>query len=342
MSSDFHLSTAPQVDRPVCILGLGLIGGCLLRDLSSVGWEVFGWNRSESTVRAAKRSGFDVTADLIEVLQRAEEEGALIVLGVPVPGIPAILDAIAEHAPSVGFTDVTSVKKEVHDLVEEHGLTERFVGGHPMAGTANSGWGASMKGLFRGAVWVVTYDNAVENGQGEHAQLWLDTWKRVVLMAEAVGASAVPTVARRHDAAVARISHLPHVLAEVLAVTGDIGGPLSLTLAAGSFRDATRVAGTEPELVRAMCENNRDALVTALDEALELLNQARADIAAPDSDIRRLADEGHASRLRFEARAGRRAGDAPQRPIIRVQPGARKWVDQLRSAESMGAQIGIF
>ncbi|RAV32823.1 prephenate dehydrogenase [Corynebacterium heidelbergense] len=336
-----RLSSLPGESFPVCIIGLGLIGGSLMRDLAAAGWPVFGWNRSAHTVKVANRSGFDVSGDLDATLRRAEAEKALVVLGVPMPALPRMLEAIAQHAPSVGFTDVTSVKAEVHELVEQHGLTDRFVGGHPMAGTANSGWDATMSGLFDGAVWVITYDNAKNRGQ-RGARLWLDTWRRTVQMAEAVGAAVVPTVARRHDSAVARISHLPHVLAEALAVTGDMGGPLSLTLAATSFRDGTRVAGTEPELVRAMCENNREALVKALDEALALLQKAREDIASPGQDLHRLATEGHAARMRFEARAGRKVKDAPRRPIIRVQPGAPGWTDQLSSAESMGAQIGIF
>lgn len=323
--------------RPICILGLGLIGGSLIRDLAKAGREAYGWNRSEKTVRSAQRDGFDVSGDVVATLQRAETDDALVVLGVPVPALPDLLEAIAEHAPSVGFTDVTSVKAEVHSLVEEHGLTERFVGGHPMAGTANSGWSVTMEGLFRGAVWVVTYDNAA--GAGKR---WVDTWSRVVNMAELVGADVVPSLSRRHDGAVARISHLPHVLAEALAVAGDAGGPLSLTLAASSFRDGTRVAGTAPDLVRAMCENNREALLKALDETMVVLGEARDALADDTGDLTRLTADGHAARSRFEARAGRTKGDQANRPIIRVRPGGPGWVEQLESAESMGAQISIF
>lgn len=331
--------------RPVCILGLGLIGGSLMRDLRSAGHTAFGWNRGEATVTAAAADGFDVSGDLESTLRRAEAEDALVVLGVPMPALDPLLRALKQHAPSVGFTDVTSVKVEVHELVEQHGLSNRFVGSHPMAGTAHSGWDATLDGLFQEAVWVVTYDNAVELRSADDSattnsikKRWLDTWVRVVRMAQAVGADVVPTVARRHDRAVARISHLPHVLAEALAVAGDAGGPLALTLAAGSFRDGTRVAGTAPELVRAMCENNRTALVTALDETLELLAEARAQLADGSRDLADLTQDGYAARERFEARAGRKA----HRPIIRVRPGAKGWVEQLESAESIGAQISIF
>lgn len=335
-SSDYRLSTVPEDRRPLCILGLGLIGGSLMRDAQTAGWPVFGWNRSEKTVSRARRDGYDVSGDLEATLRRAEQADALLVLGVPMPALSFLLDAISQHAPSCGFTDVTSVKQEVHDLVETKGMSDRFVGGHPMAGTANSGWAATMHGLFQGAVWVVTYDNARDDKR------WLDTWVRVVGLAEEVGAAVVPAIARRHDDAVGRVSHLPHILAEALAVAGDTGGPLALSLAASSFRDGTRVAGTEPDLVRAMVENNRPAVLNALDQTIELLQGAREDIANPESSLKTLAEEGHAARGRFEARAGRNKGDATNRPIIRVRPGAPGWVDQLHSAESMGAQIGIF
>ena len=373
ISSDYRLSTLPEDRRPLCILGLGLIGGSLMRDAQAAGWPVFGWNRSEKTVTRARRDGYDVSADLEATLRRAEEADALLVLGVPMPALSFLLDAISQHAPTCGFTDVTSVKQEVHDLVEAKGMSDRFVGGHPMAGTANSGWQATMHGLFRGAVWVVTYDNARElagagAGAGastgssaagggatsgavgaapgadadEVSKRWLDTWVRVVGLAEEVGASVIPAIARRHDSAVGRVSHLPHILAESLAVAGDSGGPLALSLAASSFRDGTRVAGTDPDLVRAMVENNRPAVLEALDQTIELLQGAREDIAHPDRSLKTLAEDGHAARGRFEARAGRNKGDASNRPIIRVRPGAPGWLDQLRSAESMGAQIGIF
>ncbi|AGP31805.1 prephenate dehydrogenase [Corynebacterium terpenotabidum] len=326
---------------PVCVLGLGLIGGSLLRDLVAAGTSAFGWNRSTATVDAAIADGFDVSGDLVATLRRAEKEDALIVLGVPVPALPTMLSAVAEHAPSCGITDVTSVKGEVLSLVEDHGLSDRFVGGHPMAGTADSGWDATMEGLFRGAVWVVTTDGAPELPDETVDATWLRIWCRVVHLAVGVGAAVVPARSAAHDGAVARISHLTHVLAESLAVTADRGGALSLSLAASSFRDATRVAGTEPGLVRAMCENNRDALVTALDETISLLQQARADLAAPDRDIAGLVDAGHAARLRYEALAGRVAGEPSARPYIRLQPGVSGWLEQLHYAESVGAQIAL-
>ncbi|ALF56729.1 prephenate dehydrogenase [Corynebacterium pseudotuberculosis] len=336
--------TINEVSRPVCILGLGLIGGSLLRALKETGLPAFGFNRSPSAARAAEKEGYDVHSDLIETLQRAELENALIVLATPMPAIDSLLEAIQKHAPSCGFTDVVSVKGEVYELVCARGLTHKYVGGHPMAGTANSGWEASYPELFRRAPWVVTFDHACDGAGPEWIQLWTD----VVNMASSVGAEVIPSRVSSHDAAVARISHLPHVFAETLAIVGDNGGRLALSLAAGSFRDSTRVAGSAPSLVRAMCETNAEALLTALDEALVLLNDARAHLAEKRPSIEELVDVGYRSRIRFEARSGANAPEhvgpisISHRPVFRLQPGVRDWVSQLIQAEGLGARIEVF
>ena len=104
----------------------------------------------------------------------------------------------------------------------------------------------------------------------------LDVWADVAELAWACGARVVPAAADEHDLAVARVSHLPHLLAAVLAAVGCRRSPdddLPLALAASSFADGTRVAGTRPELVLAMCEGNRDALLAAVDDALGRLGR---------------------------------------------------------------------
>ena len=125
--------------RPTCIIGLGLIGGSLLRDVAARGQTVYGFNRSASGVRAAIKEGFDASDDLVATLKRAAADEALIVIAVPMHAVADILDAIVAHAPNCGFTDVVSVKAEVLRLVKERNLESHYVGSHPMAGTADSG-----------------------------------------------------------------------------------------------------------------------------------------------------------------------------------------------------------
>ncbi len=320
-----------------------------MRDLAGGTQAVYGFNRSTSGARAAAKEGYDVSDDLVATLQRAEADGAMIVIAVPMHAVANVLDNIIEHAPTCGITDVVSVKKPVYDLIRERGLETRYVGGHPMAGTEKSGWSASQEGLFHRAAWVITYDYALEKEQaGEPVPAeWIDLFSDVCRMAVGVKAEAVPASVRKHDEAVGRISHLPHVIAEALSIVGDEGGTLSQSLAAGSFKDATRVAGTAPELVRAMCETNAAALVYSLDQMIELLTKARNDLDSDSPNIAELVDAGHRAHTRMEARSGaRRESVSPvkisSRPVMRLHPGGHNWVRQLVQAESLGGRIEVF
>jgi len=326
----------------VCIIGLGLIGGSVMRDLAARGHAVYGFTRHGA--RAARRDGFDVPDTIEEVLTRAEADQALIVIAVPMHAVAEVLDAVAEYAPTTGITDVVSVKKPVYDLIVERGMQHRYVGGHPMSGTEFSGWNASQSGLFAGAAWAVTYDFARETGGTPE---WAALFEQVCLLAKATGAEAVPVQVARHDEAVARVSHLPHVLAEALAIVGDRGGTLAQSLSAGSFRSATRVAGTDPILVRNMCETNAGSLVPVLDEFIELLQDARTSLADDPASLKNLSESGHNAHTRMSARKGaRRESVSPvrisSRPVMRVHPGAPGWVAQLEQIESLGGRVDVF
>jgi prephenate dehydrogenase len=310
--------TSPP-ETPVCVLGLGLIGGSLMRAAAAAGRTVFGYNRSVDGAQAATFDGFDASTDLDAVLRRAAEADALIVLAVPMPAVALMLTHIAELAPECPLTDVISVKQAVHDEIRAAGLLPRFVGGHPMTGTAHSGWTAGDAGLFTGTPWVLTVDEHVDP----------TVWTIVMELALACGAFVVPARSDEHDRAAAAISHLPHLTAEALATTaGDI--PLAFALAAGSFRDSTRVAATAPDLVRAMCEANQADLLPVLDQAIELLTRARNSLAQRQS-VAELVEAGHAARIRY---------DSFSRPdIMTIAIGAENWRTELAAAGRAGGVI---
>jgi prephenate dehydrogenase len=303
----------------VCVLGLGLIGGSILRAATAAGRQAFGYNRSVEGAQAARFDGFDATTDLTDVLTRAADSGALIVLAVPMPALPILLTHISESAPDCPLTDVTSVKGAVLDAVKAAGLQARFVGGHPMTGTAHSGWAAGHARLFAGAPWVISVDDHVDPA----------VWSMVMEFALDCGSVVVPARSDEHDAAAAAISHLPHLLAEALAVTAS-EVPLAFALAAGSFRDGTRVAGSAPDLVRAMCEANAGQLLPAVDRAIELLAGARESLAHNKS-VAELAEAGHAARTRYDS--------FPRPEIVTVFVGAENWRDELAAAGRAGGVI---
>lgn len=304
----------------MCVLGLGLIGGSLLRAATAAGRTAFGYNRSADAVRDAGADGFDVTTDLVEVLTRANDTGALVVVAVPMTAVDSVLAEVATHAPGCPITDVVSVKAPMAAAAARHGLSARFVGGHPMAGTSESGWSASDGELFREAVWVVGTDDGADP----------ITWSQVARLALDCGSVVVPAESAEHDRAAARISHLPHLLAEALALAGAAGGDLALGLAAGSFRDGTRVAGSAPALVRAMCEANADALLVALDETLQVLSNARSALADAAS-TEDLVEAGHAARKRYE--------EARRWAITGIAPGSDDWIERLRDAGRRGGAL---
>lgn len=284
-------SRSAELPAALCILGLGLIGGSLARAAQHL-VPIQGWSPSEATRAAAAADGFDVPETLESVLEAAAERDALVVLAAPVTTFRSVLSKIDDIAPTVRLTDVASVKGVVQDEVEELAPRARFIGSHPMAGTARSGWAAGSADLFQGAAWVtcLTDDSNI------------DDWALVAGLALAVGSRVVPAGPLEHDAAVARISHLPHLMALALAQVGEHGGSLALSLAASSYADATRVAGTRPALIRAMCETNREALIDALDDALGIMGVARGSLASTGS-LLKIAEAGHQARAEFDQRA---------------------------------------
>ncbi|MGQ0719162.1 MAG: prephenate dehydrogenase [Pseudonocardiales bacterium] len=308
------------------MIGLGLIGGSLLRAADNAGWKVRGTAPSATTVNAAREAGFDITSSIEDALRAAAADDALVVLAVPLPAVTDVLPMVAQHAAHCRLTDVVSVKQPVAAAVARHAPSARYVGGHPMAGASASGWAAGSATLFTGAPWVVGTDDGADRV----------VWAQVARLALDCGAHVVPAGAADHDAAVARVSHLPHVLAAVLASVGAGGGPLAMALGAGSFTDGTRVAASRPELVRAMCEGNRDALLGAVDDALGRLGAARGSLAstgALDATVR----AGHLARRAFDAARG--PSDTVHIDTVHVELATPGALAQLREIGRSGGRV---
>jgi prephenate dehydrogenase len=168
-------------------------------------------------------------------------------------------------------TDVASVKGPV---VEAAGHLPHFVGGHPMAGGETSGPSLAARSMFHGATWVLTRDGAAIED--------LDAMEAIV---SSLGANPVVMTAAEHDAAVARVSHLPHVLAAALMSLVD-DDPTTLALAGGGFRDLTRIAGGDGEWWSEVLEANSSELAKAFDDMDAILDEWRG--ASRDDLARRL------------------------------------------------------
>jgi prephenate dehydrogenase len=273
--------------RRVAVLGLGLIGGSLLQAVRHTGVEVVGYDIDPSTAAAASASGFPVAPSDAAAVHGAD----LVVLAMPLPEVRTALQSVGRHlADGALLTDVGTLKRPVLDAVRDLTPSVTFVGGHPLAGVEETGWDAADPLLFRDAPWALTVEDDTP----------LSAWVRLAELVCDLGAKPVPTTADEQDAAVARVIGLPHVLAEALALTGLAGGPLGLSLAAGSYMSGSRVARTRPELVTTWCDGNA-ALVDALDDAIGHLRSARAALA-DDRSVYPLAAAGHAARINWEHR----------------------------------------
>jgi prephenate dehydrogenase len=262
------------------VIGLGLIGGSVLRALAASGHAVLGYDADPATRAMARTAAakapvgerWQVTGTVRDAVAGAD----LVVLAVPLPAVATVLDELAGSGYSGLVTDVTSVKEPVRDLVNQRarrfGRLAGFVGGHPMAGRETAGFAAADVGLFRDCAWVLCL---------EPAETDLADWLTLAGVLTVLGARVVPATAAEHDLAVAAISHVPHLLAAALTDHA-AADPLALTLGAGSFRDGTRVAASPPALTAAMCGGNAVAVGQALDAVLAALARTRAALDADD------------------------------------------------------------
>ena len=279
----------PLIQR-LCIIGVGLIGGSLARALREAGevGEVIGCGRGEANLQAAVRLG---VVDRYETDPAHAVAGAdVVVVAVPLGAMAAVLRSIVPHlAPEAVVTDVGSAKGSVVEDVARiyGGIPPRFVPGHPIAGTENSGVEASFATLFQRRRVILT--PLAETAATAHhliQQMW-----------ELTGAEVVDMGVHHHDAVLAATSHLPHLLAYTLVDTlARLDDRAEIfRYAAGGFRDFTRIASSDPTMWRDICAANREQL-------LEMIALFNADLAQLAEAIRH---DDHAAILATFQRAKR-------------------------------------
>lgn len=233
----------------VGIVGLGLIGGSLARRLTERGVRVVAWNHRPHPYAQAEADGIFCKSTLSELM---DAEPDVVVLCNPLKAMPAILAALAplmgDH-PNTTLTDVGSVKGMVRDQVKAAGLGKCYVGAHPMAGNELSGWQAADPHLYDGALWAITVDESTDYRR------FLDV---AAMITKDVGNRVIVVDDETHDKAAAMISHMPHVVSTAL-INELVANPdrnIAAALAAGCWRDMTRVSLTDPDRTRAMVEED--------------------------------------------------------------------------------------
>ena len=245
------------------IVGLGLIGGSLGLDLRSQGHQIIGISRQDATCKTALNQGIADRASTKFALLRDVE---IVIVCTPIAAISTTIKQIIPHLhPDTIITDVGSVKYPIVETCSQ--LWSNFIGGHPMAGTAQSGIDAAQANLFEGAAYVFT---PTEKTKPENI---------AKLKVIALDLNAIPYIcdAQIHDRAVSWISHLPVMVSASLikACLQETPETLELAqkLASSGFRDTSRVGGGNPELGVMMAKYNRAELLRSLSQYRDNLDQ---------------------------------------------------------------------
>jgi arogenate dehydrogenase (NADP+) len=253
------------------IVGLGLIGGSIGLDLRSRGFDVFGVSSRQQTCARAQARGVVNEASIHLSLMAAAD---VVFICTPLGSIePIVRDLVPYLSPHTIVTDVGSVKTPIVQAVSS--LWPNFVGGHPMAGTAESGIEAAVPDLFVGRPYVLTPQALTPAAAVD----------RVEEIARLLGASVYRCSPLDHDRAVAWISHLPLVASATLVAAGVREGDrdivnLAQHLASSGFRDTSRVGGGNPELGVMVAKYNREELLRSLSIYRNCLDEFISDIAA--------------------------------------------------------------
>jgi prephenate dehydrogenase len=254
----------------IAVLGVGLIGGSIgLSVRHSGSASVAGYDSDPATLAAAvEREAIDTAAaSVAEAVVGADVCFACA----PVGALPALVGEALELAgPECAVTDVGSTKRSIIDAVSD----QRFIGGHPIAGSEAAGVGGARADLFEGATWYLT---PIENSSGV-------LYGRLHKLLVALGARPVAIDADAHDRLLAAVSHLPHVLANVLVDSAGTVAPAdSIPRVGPSFRDATRVAGANSAIWTDIYLSNARAIAAAIDEGRERLAEVAGMLRAGDS-----------------------------------------------------------
>lgn len=288
------------------VIGAGLIGGSICKSLRAAGVSnIVVFSPSNSTRTEVHNAGFAVVNSIQDLIAEVDVVFVCVPLNAQMKVFREVAEAIASLARSnVIVTDVSSVKgaeaEEATTLFA--GVGASFIPGHPMAGTEFSGFSASTPDMFAGATWVL----CPTIGDGTE-------WERVAELVLAMNAKLSVVDVADHDAAVASISHVPYVFAATLMniLPEDEGRQLALRLSAGSFRDGSRVAGSEPWLSASMVDFNKRNVARLLRDANSTIEDVIASLESGDDE----------KVLQFFTRAqqGRRDYDAVKTSSMRVE-----------------------
>jgi prephenate dehydrogenase len=280
-----------ETRRRALVVGTGLIGGSIALGLRRRGWHVSGIDADEDRIRVALETGvIDSAGD--------DPSAEVVFVATPAAAVAGVARRILAAEGRLGDAVVTDVSGVKTTIVEEADHP-RFIGGHPMAGSEQTGLHGADPDLFEGAVWVLTPTAATD----------LESFNRLRGVVMSLGADVLVLSAADHDRLVAVVSHVPHLVAATLmnaATDGAEQDGALLRLAAGGFRDMTRVAAGQPGIWPDICAENAAAIIDALDALMADLGTMRDRVATRNRPaLLASLEKASAARRNLPARAVR-------------------------------------
>ncbi|WP_077611137.1 prephenate dehydrogenase [Clostridium sp. Marseille-P2415] len=264
-------------DAIIAFIGLGLIGGSIARGIKreEPDTKIMAYMRTRSRLLQAKEEG--IVDVVLEGIGEELRECDLIFLCTPVEYNAKYLSGIRPFLKLGAIvTDVGSTKTDIHEEVIRLDMESWFVGGHPMAGSEKTGYGNSTDHLLENAYYIIT----------PTAHSTEDQVNRLVRISRMIGSIPIVLDYHEHDFVTAAISHLPHIVASSLVnlvKDSDNEQGLMKRLAAGGFKDITRIASSSPEMWEQICMTNSQNLSVILDRYIASLSQIQAGLKAKDS-----------------------------------------------------------
>ena len=305
---------------PVEVVGVGLLGTSVALACRRAGLEVLLADTSSEHLRTASGLGAGRPA-------QPDDRPQLVVVAVPPDQLGAVITEVLERRPAAVVTDVGSVKAAPLVAVRSHPGVARYVGGHPMAGSERSGPLAANAGLFDGRPWAITPHPTARPG----------AVRLVAELARLCGASVIELDPAEHDRAVARISHVPHLLAALVAGRLAEAPESHLALSGQGVRDVTRVAAGEPRLYSQIVAGNAGAVAELLGEVRDQLDELIAAVTAGDRDgLVALLARGEAGTRKIPAKHG-----GPARPMQAVFVAVPDHPGELARLFADAGEIGV-
>jgi len=319
-------------------IGFGLIGGSIAKGIRRANPQavIMAYMRSRAKLEQARTDG--IVNVILDRLDEQLKQCDIIFLCTPVEyNAQYISDVRPFLKPGAIITDVGSTKTSIHEAVTSLGMEKMFIGGHPMAGSEKTGYENATDHLLENAYYIITPSSCSCKEDTE----------RMVQLANSIGSIPIVLDYREHDRIVAAISHLPHLIASSLVnlvKTSDTPEEIMKRLAAGGFKDITRIASSSPEMWEQICMTNAENIAALLEDYITSLEEILGALKARQSSaVYKLFDSSRAYRNSISDQSrGSVAPDYSFTVDIVDEPGAISTLSCILSARGISiSNIGI-